>query len=63
VFRIALVVHAHGAHPNLLAHWALPIPLMPLICVMTSALGLVMGTLISPRCFCGEEVIRYVFRS
>lgn len=49
VFPIALVVHAHGVHPNLSVHWVLLLPLIPLTCIMTSALGLFLGTRISPR--------------
>jgi ABC-2 type transport system permease protein len=49
VFPIALVVHAHGVHANLSVNWAELVTLMPLACVMMSALGLVLGTRISPR--------------
>ena len=49
VFPIASVVHATGVHPNLTVHWAVLLTLIPLTCIMTSALGLFLGTYISPR--------------
>jgi len=49
VFPIAAVVHATGVHPNLSVHWSLLLTLMPLTSIMTSGLGLVLGTRISPR--------------
>jgi ABC-2 type transport system permease protein len=49
VFPIAAVVHAHGVQPNLSVHWAELLTLIPLTCIMTSALGLVLGTRIAPR--------------
>jgi ABC-2 type transport system permease protein len=49
VFPIASVVHAQGVHPNLTVHWAELITLIPLSCIMTSSLGLVLGTRIEPR--------------
>ena len=49
VFPIASVVHATGVHPNLTVHWAVLVTLIPLTCIMTSALGLFLGTYISPR--------------
>ena len=49
VFPIAAVVHAQGAEPNLSVHWALLLTLIPLTSIMTSGLGLVLGTRISPR--------------
>jgi ABC-2 type transport system permease protein len=49
VFPIAAVVHAQGVQPNLSVHWVLLLTLIPLTCIMTSALGLVLGTRISPR--------------
>jgi len=49
VFPIAAVVHASGVHPNLSVHWALLLTLIPLTCIMTSSLGLFLGTRISPR--------------
>jgi ABC-2 type transport system permease protein len=49
VFPIAAVVHAKGVHPNLAVHWLLLLTLIPLTSIMTSSLGLVLGTRISPR--------------
>ncbi len=49
VFPIAAVIHAQGVHPNLSVNWVLLLTLMPLTCIMTSSLGLVLGTRISPR--------------
>ena len=49
VFPIAGVVHAEGAHPDLAVHWVPLVTIIPLTCVMTSALGLVLGTRIAPR--------------
>jgi ABC-2 type transport system permease protein len=49
VFPIAAVVHAQGVQPNLSVHWVLLLTLIPLTCLMTSSLGLVLGTHISPR--------------
>lgn len=49
VFPIAAVVHAKDVHPNLSVHWVLLLTLIPLTCIMTSSLGLVLGTRISPR--------------
>jgi ABC-2 type transport system permease protein len=49
VFPIAAVVHAQGVQPNLSVHWPVLITFIPLTCVMTSSLGLVLGTRISPR--------------
>jgi ABC-2 type transport system permease protein len=49
VFPIASVIHAQGVHPNLSIHWATLLTLIPLTCLMTSSLGLVLGTRISPR--------------
>jgi ABC-2 type transport system permease protein len=49
VFPIASIVHAQGVHPNLTVHWAVLLTLIPLTCIMTSALGLFLGTSISPR--------------
>ena len=49
VFPIAAVVHAHGVHPNLTVHWLLLLTLIPLTAIMTSGLGLILGTAISPR--------------
>jgi len=49
VFPIASVVHAEGVHPHLLVHWTTLLTLMPIACIMTSSLGLTLGTRISPR--------------
>ncbi len=49
VFPIASVVHAQGVHPYLSVHWAILLTLIPLTCIMTSALGLFLGTRIAPR--------------
>jgi ABC-2 type transport system permease protein len=49
VFPIAAVVHAQDVHANLSIHWVLLLTLIPLTCIMTSSLGLVLGTRISPR--------------
>jgi len=49
VFPIAAVVHAQGVHPNLTVHWAELITMIPLTCIMTSSLGLILGTRIEPR--------------
>jgi len=49
VFPIASIVHAQGVHPNLSVHWVVLLTLIPLTCIMTSALGLFLGTRISPR--------------
>ncbi|HEX7364597.1 MAG TPA: ABC transporter permease [Dehalococcoidia bacterium] len=49
VFPIAAVVHAQGVHPNLTVHWVELITLIPLACIMTSSMGLLLGTLIEPR--------------
>jgi len=49
VFPIASTVHAEGAHPQLSVHWLTLLTLMPLACIMTSSLGLTLGTRVSPR--------------
>ncbi len=49
VFPIAAVVHAKGVHPTLAVHWPLLLTMMPLTAIMTSSLGLILGTRISPR--------------
>jgi ABC-2 type transport system permease protein len=49
VFPIAAVIHAPGVHPNLTVHWPILVTLIPLSCIMTSSLGLFLGTRISPR--------------
>jgi ABC-2 type transport system permease protein len=49
VFPIAAIVHAKGVYPNLSVHWALLLTLIPLTSIMTSGLGLFLGTRIAPR--------------
>ena len=49
VFPIAAVVHARDVQPNLAVHWLLLLTLIPLTSIMTSSLGLVLGTRIAPR--------------
>lgn len=49
VFPIAAVIHAQGVRPNLTVHWAVLVSMIFLSCIMTSSLGLVLGTRISPR--------------
>ncbi len=49
VFPIAAVIHAPGVHPNLIVNWPILVTLIPLSCIMTSSLGLFLGTRISPR--------------
>lgn len=49
VFPIAYLVHAKGVTIQLSVNWPVLITLIPITCVMTSALGLVLGTRIAPR--------------
>jgi ABC-2 type transport system permease protein len=49
VFPIAAIVHASGVQPNLTVHWGLLLTLIPLTCIITSGLGLFLGTYIAPR--------------
>jgi len=49
VFPIASVVHAVGVHPDLSIDWPVLVTLIPISCIMTSGLGLILGTRISPR--------------
>jgi ABC-2 type transport system permease protein len=49
VFPIGAIIHARGVHPNLSVHWAVLLTLLPLTSIMTSSLGLLLGTRISPR--------------
>ncbi|MCX6012825.1 MAG: ABC transporter permease [Chloroflexi bacterium] len=49
VFPIAFIVHAKGVQAQLSVDWPVLITLMPLTGIMTSSLGLVLGTRISPR--------------
>jgi ABC-2 type transport system permease protein len=49
VFPIAAVIHAPGVHAHLSVHWPIVITVIPLACVMMSALGLLLGTAFEPR--------------
>ncbi len=49
VFPIAFVIHAKGIQINLSVNWAVLLTLMPLAAIMTSSLGLILGTRIQPR--------------
>ena len=49
VFPIAAVIHANVIHANLTVNWPVLITLIPLTCIMTSSLGLFLGTKIAPR--------------
>jgi ABC-2 type transport system permease protein len=49
VFPIAAVVHARGVEAHLSVHWLVVITLIPLACVATTSLGLVLGTTFEPR--------------
>ena len=49
VFPIAAVIHAPGVHAHLSVHWPIVITVIPLACVMMSALGLLLGTSFEPR--------------
>src|SRR5512136_3079419 len=49
VFPIAWVVHAKEIDVHLAVHWPILVTLIPITCIMTSSLGLVLGTRISPR--------------
>jgi ABC-2 type transport system permease protein len=49
VFPIASIIHAPGVHPQLSVHWVTLVTLIPLACIMTSSLGLALGTRVSPR--------------
>ena len=49
VFPIAYAIHAKGIEVQLSVNWPLLITIIPLTCIMTSSLGLVLGTRISPR--------------
>jgi ABC-2 type transport system permease protein len=49
VFPIAYAIHAKGVEVHLAVHWPLLITLIPLTSIMTSSLGLVLGTRIQPR--------------
>jgi ABC-2 type transport system permease protein len=49
VFPIAAVVHASGVHANFDVHWWVVVTLLPLICVVFSAGGLLLGCVFEPR--------------
>jgi ABC-2 type transport system permease protein len=49
VFPIASVVHAHGVHASFDIHWWIALTLVPLVCLMFSALGLLLGCVFEPR--------------
>jgi ABC-2 type transport system permease protein len=49
VFPIAAVIHAPGVQAHLSVHWPIVITLIPLACIMMSALGLLLGTAFEPR--------------
>jgi ABC-2 type transport system permease protein len=49
VFPIAAVVHASGVHANFNINWLVVVTLLPLTCLVFSALGLVLGCVFEPR--------------
>ena len=49
VFPIAAVVHASSIDIHLQVHWLQLITLIPLVCIMCSALGMTFGTRFDPR--------------
>jgi ABC-2 type transport system permease protein len=49
VFPLASVIHAHGVRANFDIHWAIALTLLPLVCLMFSSLGLVLGCVFEPR--------------
>ena len=49
VFPIAAVVHGSKVHVHLHVHWWILITLIPIACIMCSALGLMFGTFFEPR--------------
>lgn len=49
VFPIASVVHSAGVHADFSIHWAIVVTLLPLICLMFSSLGLLLGCVFEPR--------------
>ncbi len=49
VFPIAYVIHAPGVQVNLSVHWPILITMLILAAIMTSSLGMVLGTAIQPR--------------
>ena len=49
VFPIAAVIHARGVEPHLSVNWLELLTLMPMAAIMTSSLGLSLGTRVAPR--------------
>jgi ABC-2 type transport system permease protein len=49
VFPIAGVVHAEGVHADLNVHWWVVVTLLPLVCLVFSGLGLLLGCVFEPR--------------
>src|SRR6266567_3055516 len=49
VFPIAAVVHSSSIHIHLQVHWLEVLTLIPLACIMCSALGMTFGTRFDPR--------------
>jgi ABC-2 type transport system permease protein len=49
VFPIAAVVHASGVHADFDVHWWVIVTLLPLVCLVFSALGLLLGCVFEPR--------------
>ncbi len=49
VFPIAAVIHAPGIHPTLTVTWWKLLTMLPLTAIMTSGLGLWLGTAFEPR--------------
>jgi ABC-2 type transport system permease protein len=49
VFPIAALIHAPGVHPEFDIRWWIVITLLPLACLVFSALGLVLGCVFEPR--------------
>jgi len=49
VFPIAAVVHSKGVSAHFDAHWLVILTLLPLCCVMFTALGLLLGCVFEPR--------------
>lgn len=49
VFPIAYAVHAPGVQIHLSIHWPILVTMLILTAIMTSSLGMVLGTLIQPR--------------
>jgi ABC-2 type transport system permease protein len=49
VFPIASLIHAPGVHPQFNIRWWIVVTLLPLACLVFSALGLVLGCVFEPR--------------